>query len=387
MLNGEHGAGVAKALKLLVSLGDVFNAEKLVPVVSAHISGVSYKNLGDAGVEWLEDLVNLDAKVKIRSTLNPAGMDLKKWRNMGVPKNFADGQLRVIKAFESLGIETTCTCTPYLIGHIPKLGSQIAWAESSAVCYSNSVLGARTNRESGPTSIASAITGLTPYYEYRITENRVPQVIVDIKSKLVNRLDYSALGYTTGKKLGIKVPYFKGLGKPDLESLKTLGAACATSGGIALWHGEGVTPESEKMKANIKNLEKITIEDEDINDAKEKMSGNVSDPIICLGCPHCSLKELKETAKLVKNEKLGSRLWAFTSQGVYNEAKRVGYVKNIEDAGGKVYVDTCMVVAPLHEMGWKEVSTNSFKAAQYCTNMGIKTKMGTARELILEALK
>lgn len=387
ILDGEYGQGIAYALKLLVSLGDVFNAEKLVPVSSAHISGVSFKNLGDAGVEWLEDIVNLGAKTKIRATLNPAGMDLKKWRDMGVPSNFAVGQIRVIEAFKSLGVEPTCTCTPYLVGHIPKFGSQIAWAESSAVCYSNSVLGAKTNRESGPTSIASAITGLTPYYEYRIEENRVPQTVVDIKSNLVSRLDYSALGYVTGMMLGTKIPYFRGLGKPDLESLKTLGAACATSGGIALWHGEGVTPESEKMKTNLKNLEKITIEDKDLIEAKEKMSCSVSDPIICIGCPHCSLKELNETAKLVKNEKLGYRVLAFTSQGVYKIANKAGYIKEIEDAGGKVYVDTCMVVAPLNEMGWKEIATNSFKAAQYCTNMGIKTKMGTTRELILEALK
>ena len=386
MLEGEQGPGAAKALKLLVSLGDVFDAEKLIPVVSAHISGVSYKNLGEAGVEWLEELVKLDARIKIKSTLNPAGMDLKKWQKMGVPEDFALGQLRVIKAFEKLGVEPTCTCTPYLIGHVPKFGTQIAWAESSAVCYSNSVLGARTNRESGPTSIASAITGLTPYYEYRLEENRIPEKVVEVETELTSRLDYSAVGYVTGKILGTMVPYYKGLGKPDLESLKTLGAACATSGGIALWHGEEITPESKAMNKFTKNLEKIVIEEHDIKEAKEKMSCNVKDPIICLGCPHCSLKELNETAKLVRKNKIKGKVLAFTSNGVYNEAEKLGLVKDIEDSGGFVYVDTCMVVAPLKEMGWTEIATNSFKAAQYCMNMGIKTKMGTVNELIAEAL-
>jgi predicted aconitase len=387
MLAGEYGAGVAKSLELLVALGDVFEAKKLVPVESSHVSGVSYKNLGDAGLEWLEDQAKMGARCKVRATLNPAGMDMARWRDMNVPEKFAVGQKRTIAAFEALGIEPTCTCTPYLVGHVPRMGAQIAWAESSAICYSNSVLGARTNRESGPTTIASAITGLTPLYEYRLDENRVPGKLVEVEAKLSDPLDYSALGYVTGKVVGTTVPYFRGFGKPSLESLKTLGAALATSGGVALWHGEGVTPEAEKVKPHLKEVERVTVTEKDLKEAKEKFTCEVADPITCIGCPHCSLHEVGEVASLCKGKELAKRLMVFTSRGVYAEAERKGYVKQIENAGGQVYVDTCMVVAPLKEMGWKEVALNSFKGAQYIANMGLKLKVGTAKALVKEALK
>jgi hypothetical protein len=329
----------------------------------------------------------MGARVKVRATLNPAGMDMDRWRDMNVPEKFADGQTRIIRAFKALGIEPTCTCTPYLVGHIPRFGAQIAWAESSAICYSNSVIGARTNRESGPTTIASAITGLTPLYEYRLDVNRLPRKLVEIEAKLSDPLDYSTLGYVTGKIVGTTVPYFRGLGKPSLESLKTLGAALATSGGVALWHGEDVTPEAEKVKPYLREVEKVTITEKDLREAREKFTCEVADPITCIGCPHCSLHEVGEVASMCKGKELAKRLMVFTSRGVYAEAERKGYVRQIEGAGGKVFVDSCMVVAPLKEMGWKEVALNSFKAAQYSANMGLKIQVGTARELVKEALK
>lgn len=387
MLAGERGPGVSKAMELLVALGEIFGAERLIPVESAHVSGVSYKNLGEAGLEWLEEQAGLGAKTVIRTTLNPAGMDMARWREMGVPEDFAEGQRRVIAAFEAMGVEPTCTCTPYLVGSVPRPGSQVAWAESSAICYANSVLGARTNRESGPTSLASAVTGLAPLYEYRLDENRVPGKLVEVEARLADPLDYSALGFVAGKILGSTVPYFRGLEKPSLESLKTLGAACATSGGIALWHGEGVTPEAEKMKPHLVGLEKVTVEDRDLEEAEEKLTCEVSDPVTCIGCPHCSLKEVSEVARLVKGKGLWRRLWVFTSRGVHAQAEKEGYVSQIEEAGGRVYVDTCMVVAPLKEMGWREVALNSFKGAQYCANMGLRTKVSSAKQLVKEALR
>jgi len=387
MLEGEEGPGVAKALHLIVSLGEVFGAKKLVPVESAHVSGVSYKNLGEAGLEWLEDQVRLSARARIKATLNPAGMDMARWREMGVPEDFAEGQLRVIKAFEALGIDPTCTCTPYLVGNVPSFGSQVAWAESSAICFCNSVLGARTNRESGPTTIASAVTGLAALYEYRLDENRVPGKVVEVKARLETTLDYSALGYVTGKMLGTIVPYFRGLGRPGVAAMKTLGAACATSGGIALWHGEGVTPEAEAFAPHLKGLERVTVEDRDIAEAKMKFTTEVSEPITCVGCPHCSLEEVAEVAALVRGKTLKRHLWVFTSRGVWDQALKLGYVRDIEGAGGKVYVDTCMVVAPLKEMGWRDVSLNSFKGAQYCANMGLRTRLADVPDLVGGVLK
>jgi predicted aconitase len=386
MLAGEEGPGAAKLLELLVALGEVFGAERLVPVESAHIAGVSYKNLGEAGLGWLEEQAKMGAKARIRATLNPAGMDMELWREMGVPEEFAEGQRRVLAAFERMDVEPTCTCTPYLAGHVPGFGSQIAWAESSAVCFSNSVLGARTNRESGPTTLASAVTGLAALYGYRLDENRRPGAVVEIEAELDAIMDYSALGYITGKSLGTTVPYFTGLGDPSLESKKALGAACATSGGIALWHGEGVTPEAESMKEHLVGLERITISAGDIEEAIARLTGPLDNPIIALGCPHSSLEELEEIAGLVSGRDYGGRLWVFTSRGVYSRADEAGHVGAIRAAGGRVFKDTCMVVAPLREMGWTEVATNSFKAGHYMASFGMRTWMGTIRELLEESL-
>jgi predicted aconitase len=382
MLNSEEGPAAAKLLELLVALGEVFEAERLVPVESAHISGVSYKNLGEAGLEWLKEQADLGARARIRATLNPAGMDMDLWREMGVPEEFAEGQRRVIEAFERMRIEPTCTCTPYLIGHVPEFGSQVAWAESSAVCFSNSVLGARTNRESGPTTLASAVTGLAALYGYRLDENRRPGVVIDVEAELGTTMDYSALGYVTGKKLGTTVPYFRGLGKPSLESMKALGAACATSGGIALWHGEGVTPEAGDMRAFTDGLERLSIGKADLEEEVATLTRPLKDPVIVLGCPHSSVSELAEIAGLVQGRDMEGKLWVFTSRGVYEEAGAKGFIDSIEAAGGRVFRDTCMVVAPLKEMGWEEVATNSFKAGHYMAGMGLKTWMGTIRELL-----
>jgi predicted aconitase len=312
-------------------------------------------------------------------------MDMDRWREMGVPEEFADGQERIIKTFSRIGVEPTCTCTPYLVGHVPRFGSQIAWAESSAVCFSNSVIGARTNRESGPTTLASAVTGLAALYGYRLDENRRPGAIVDVAVELEDTMGYSALGYLTGRRLGTTVPYFRGLGEPSLESKKALGAACATSGGIALWHGEGVTPEAGEMRGHLDGLEVITVEQTDIDEEVARLTKPLDDPIIALGCPHSTLGEIDEIAGLVQGRDFSGRLWVFTSRGVYAEAERAGLVRVIEEARGRVYRDTCMVIAPLREMGWTEVATNSFKAGHYMAGMGMRTRMGTIRELLKEA--
>jgi predicted aconitase len=387
MLEGELGPAVMKSMELLTALGDVFGAEYLVEVNSVHISGVSYRNLGDAGTEWLEELASLGAIVSsgVRATLNPAGMDMVDWRRMGVNKNFAIGQHRIIDSFKTMGVETTCTCTPYLIGHTPSLGSQIAWAESNAVCYSNSVLGARTNRESGPTSLASAITGLTPLYGYRLNENRLPGTVVEVEAKLRCPMDFSAVGYHVGKILGTTIPYFKGLGKPDVESMKTLGAACATSGGIALWHAEDVTPESSTVANYLDGLETLVVAEKDLNEVKNSFTVAHDEATYCLGCPHCSLNEIHEIAASVKKDDLEGNLWVFTSRGVYAEAEQRGYINIIEKANGKVFRDTCMVVAPLKDMGWKGVVTNSFKGAHYSLAHGFPTKTLPLNKLLQEA--
>lgn len=386
LLEGDEGEAVERALKLLVTLGDVFGAESLTEVKSTHISGVSYMNLGDAGLSFLLEQADTHAHTRVRSTLNPAGMDLERWKELAVPESFAQKQLQVISAFERMGVETTCTCTPYLVGNKPEIGEQIAWAESSAIAYSNSILGARTNRETGPTTLASAVTGLTPLYGYRITENRKPTGIVEVETPVTSDLEFSVLGYVVGAQMQNGVPYIRGLSVASQENLKALGAAAATSGGIALYHIENVTPESRSFAQGLKDLETLKIGRNLLNQAVSKLSADVRKPIICLGCPHCSFAEMQQVADILAGGRLKKRLWVFTSRGVYAEAERQGLVDLIEHSGGKVFTDTCMVVAPVEDMGVEEISTNSCKAAQYLSGRRVEVALGSMRQLLREAM-
>jgi predicted aconitase len=164
--------------------------------------------------------------------------------------------------------------------------------------------------------------------------------------------------------------------------MKALGAACATSGGIALWHGEGVSPEAGAIEPHLAGLERIAVTASDIEEAVARLTGSLADPVIALGGPHSSLEELREIAGLVGGRDYGGRLWVFTSRGVYSRAEEAGHVGTIRAAGGRVFRDTCMVVAPLREMGWTEVATNSFKAGHYMAGMGMRTRIGTINELL-----
>ena len=373
MYSGEYGPAVEKSMEILVALGDIYGAEGMVEIVSAQISGVSYKTIGDAGLEYLEDLAREGAQVKVPSTLNPAGVDLDQWQTLGFPEEFAKKQLLIVEAYRKMGITTTCTCTPYLVGNVPPLGSHIAWSESSAVCYGNSVLGARTNREGGPGALSAAICGRTPKYGYHLDEGRVPILLVEVEARL-DGSDYGALGYQVGKVVGSGVPYFKlnheSQGKPSVNELKALGAALASSGSVALYHVENTTPEYLNVMKHTVNLEKLQITPDDILETRKNLSNSVEKPdLVCLGCPHASLEEIKKVAEKINGEQLANQLWVCTSISVKAASDRMGYTKVIEKAGGHVVCDTCMVVAPIEDMGFKVIGVDSAKAANYVPSM------------------
>ena len=179
---GERGETLARMMEILVALGDIYGAERLVPVRSVQIAGVSYKNIGQAGLEWISDL---QGTVAVPSILNPAGMDLCRWKEMGIDEDFAEKQLQVIEAYRKLGVAIDCTCTPYQIyDSLAGPGDHLAWSESSAVSYANSVIGARTNREGGPSALAAALVGKTALYGYHLDENRRPTHLIEVEGDL-----------------------------------------------------------------------------------------------------------------------------------------------------------------------------------------------------------
>lgn len=359
ILDGESGDGARKAMELVVALARVYGAENLVDITSAHLSGASYKTIGDGGLLYLEDMVAGGAKVSVKSTLNPIGMDRERWSEMHISKEFAEKQLRIVELYGKMGIETTCSCTPYLGANVPNVGDHIAWAESSALSMANSYFGARTNREGGPGALAAAIIGKTANYGYHLDENRRPTVIVeaDIGDTL---FEHSLLGQAVGSRIGAGVPYFKGI-KPNVEEAKSMAAAMAASGAVAMWHVEGVTPEA--AGCDLTGLETLRIGPAEIKEAKEKLNTADDVELIAMGCPHLSVREMSEIAKLLKGKKKKKdvEVWFCTS-----EAVRAACPKEVEimENFGPVLADTCMVVAPI-EGTFSRTATNSCKAGNY----------------------
>ena len=227
ILSGENGEVMERMFRLLVRLGEIYGADRMIPASSAQVAGVSYKSIGDPGVEFLEDYAAKGATVKIVTFLNPAGMDIEDWQKLNIPPSFAEKQLRIMDAFRKMGIVVSATCTPYLAGNLPRFREHIAWSESSAIAFSNSVIGARTNREGGPSALAAALCGVTPNYGLHLDENRKPQIQVEVDAKLEDSADFGALGYFVGRQVKNRIPYFKGVKDADTDQLKALGAAMA----------------------------------------------------------------------------------------------------------------------------------------------------------------
>jgi len=363
MLAGEHGEVVERNFRLLVRLGEIYGADKMIQVGSVQVAGVSYKSIGDPGLEFLEDLASKGAKVKVPTTLNPPGMDLEDWRELGFPEDFAMNQLRIMEAFCSMGVMMTATCTPYLVGNLPRFGEHVAWSESSAVSFANSVIGARTNREGGPSALAAALCRVTPNYGLHLDENRKPSFLVNVNAELKSNADFGALGYHVGKIVKDKIPYFQGVKDAGVDQLKALGAAMAASGAVALYHVEGITPEAGLVGTS--GLETIEVGDRELREAYDKLNTGKDPDIIILGCPHASLKEIAALARKLEGKRLRKPLWICTSRVTKEAATRMGFTELIEKAGGKVVADTCTVVSPIERMGFKCTGVDSGKAANY----------------------
>jgi len=384
MLDGEEGYAVKKSMEILVALGDIYGAERLIKVGSVQVAGVSYHNLGDAGLEFLNELAK-DGKVKVLTTLNPAGMDLENWRQLGISEEFAEKQNMVIDAFKKMGILISCTCTPYLIGNLPRYGEHIAWSESSAVTFANSVIGAKTNREGGPSALAAAFVGKTPCYGLHLDENRAPNIHVQVNAGLKKFSDWGALGYSIGKKAENKIPYITGIKDAEVDELKSFCASVVTYGSKPLFYMKGITPGAENYQPP---KEMVTIEDGDIKEAYENINDEVTDiDFVCIGCPHCSIKEIAEIAKLLKGKKISPKteFWVATSRFAKQLADSRGYTEIIERAGGKFACDTCMAVAPLKGR-FKSVATTSAKGCYYSRHNEMLTKMGSLEECVEAAV-
>jgi predicted aconitase len=390
MLAGKRGKATQKAMEILVALGKIYGAERLIPVTSVQISGVSYTNLGEAGLQFLAEMAENGGKAKVLTTLNPAGMDLENWPVLGISEEFARNQKRVIDAFSRMEVITTCSCTPYLFGNTPHFGEHIAWAESSAVCYANSVLGARTNREGGPSALASSLTGLTSLYGYHLDENRQPTLAVNVADDLTGNHEFGAFGKVIGEHIEKRrkgdIPYIQGIKQASIENLKSFCASIATYGGTTLFHMEGITPEATTMAPP---KDSIDISYNDIQKAIDSLTDSDSSAVdfVSLGCPHLTIGEIARIAELLKGKRVTKEFWITTSRPIKHIADGMGYTQTIEKSGAKFAVDTCCVVAPIKGR-FKTMATDSAKACYYAyAKNGFSTVFKPFDEVVLEATK
>ncbi|MGV9103137.1 MAG: aconitase X [Promethearchaeia archaeon] len=384
MLAGEHGNATQKAMQIITTLGEIYGAERLIPVSSVQIAGVSYHNLGEAGLEYLAEMAE-DGKTRVLTTLNPAGMDLDEWKKHGIPPDFAENQQRVVEAFSQMGVVTTCTCTPYLIGNLPHYGEHIAWAESSAVCFANSVIGARTNREGGPSALAAALTGRTAEYGFHLDENRQAEVKYEIQAKIEYTDDFGLLGEVIGKRTRKEIPYITGIDNATTEKLKSFCASIATFGGIALFHMEGITPNRTTIPTRTE-----VVTEKDMAEARAQLDdADAEIDFISIGCPHASIKEIEKVAELLDGKKIADSktVWITTAKPTKDLATKMGYYDTIEQAGAFLVSDACCAVAPLKGR-FKGLMTDSAKACFYARGKNnFKTEIRKVEECIQEAVE
>ena len=393
-LAGEAGPAIRRAMEIVAALAQIYGAERLTPVASVQISGVSYRNIGPAGLAFLRKWADEGASVRVPTTLNPAAMDLEAWAEQGFDPTFAAQQQAVIAAFAQMGVGGAGgesglfpTCTPYLVGNVPRLGESVAWAESSAVAYANSVLGARTNREGGPGAIAAALVGRTGAYGLHLAENRRATLHVRVRAALRTISDYSALGALVGQRAGSRIPYFEGLplerGAPLWEeNLKALGAALAATGAVGVFHVAGVTPEA--LAGPVLAPERETMTVADLAPGYATLTDAAARPaLIWIGCPHASLAEIALVAGLVRGKRLRLPLWITCARPVKAAAVAQGLAGDIAAAGGRLYADACLAIAPVRDLGFATVMTPSAKGACYLRNLaGVSARFGTLEECV-----
>ncbi len=404
MLDGAEGPGVQRAMEIVVTLGRIYGAPDLVPITHAQIAGVSYKNLGEAGVAFLRRWADEGARVRVPTMLNPMGMEADRWQEMGIHPDFAHPQLAAINAFVRMGVQPTLSCTPYLLPQTPiGRGDHLAWAESSAVAFANSVLGAYTNREGGPSALAAAIVGRTARYGYHLDENRRAHYVVEVRGPVRDVADFGALGYLVGKQVGNGVLYFADLaewlpplpddvtaGGPAGDRLKTLGAALAAYGAVAVYHIAGYTPEARDLGERLIRPDARRLVVDSLAEAYRVMD---ADPelqrvdLVAIGCPHASLSEIEQVAQKVRGRRLATRLWVTTARTIRERAAEFGWVQAITEAGGEVVADTCAVVAPMRMIGIRSMATNAGKMACYApAHSGVRMRFGSLEQCIEAAL-
>ncbi len=375
-LEGEYGEALEIAYRVLVATGRLANAKRLVPIKWAHVSGVSYLTIGEYGLDFLRKISkSRGTKFKVFTTVNPCGMDLENWDALGIPADYAEKQLKIIACYEKLGIANSFTCVPFQSYRVPRHGTHIAWAESSAAIYANSILGLKTNRESAVSALASALTGKTVYSDLHLERNRKPSkgIRVSLKRSLTGSVDYGVLGYFAGKQVN-GVIGFSGIRQiKDIAETKALCAAIGTVG-------------SSGMFVLGRTGETIDFTEKEYEETLADLSDSETGEAVVFGCPQMTMEELYNLSKAVNGKHFRKRCIVFCSSKVYELAKSRGYAKIIEGSGATFVRDACADFTPLiSSLKVGSVITDSAKGAHYMKRVhGVKIALKDTKEILSE---
>ncbi len=397
MLAGEAGEAPRLAMSILSRVAPLYRAASLIEVSRAHVDGCIYE--GEAGLAFAERLAAAGGKVRVPTSLNVVSLDRARWSQLGQDATFADRARRLGEAYLAMGAKPSFTCAPYQTDESPAFGEQIAWSESNAVAFANSVIGARTNRYGDYLDISCAITGRAPAAGLHLSENRRGThwfQIHGVSESLEERADfYPVLGYLLGSLCPSGIPVVDGLQRnPSDDDLKSLCAAAATSGAIALLHLVGVTPEAstltEAFGGHVKPAAR-TISLAELQRTRRSLttSSTYSLDVVAFGSPHSSLAECRELAALTRGRSAATGIQVFvtTSAAVRAIADRVGILAELERFGATVTADTCIAVAPLVKSGARVLMTNSAKYAHYGPGLiGVESVFGSTEECIESAV-
>jgi len=342
---GELGKGMQEALNLLVAIGDAYDAERMIPISRAHAASSGQE--GD--LYFVELLADGGARCKVPTSTNPV-YDIPFFHRLfEIPKFEANVARRVMEAYRRVGAILSWSCIPYMAENIPLYGETVAFSESSATPYVNSVIGARTNREAAQSALAAGVIGKTPEYGLLFKENRKGTHLVEVKAKLKDEFDYTLLGYCVGKEVGYGIPVLTGISKqPNTEEFINFCAMSNVPGAISMFYMPGFTVEASTVDEAFqgdKPRDKITVTDRDLKQVYEELQTTTSKiDFVMLGCPHYTLKQVEEVARLLDGKKVhdGVSFWVCTSATTKTLAEKTGYVGIIEKAGGHVVVDTCI---------------------------------------------
>ncbi|WP_116809191.1 aconitase X catalytic domain-containing protein [Steroidobacter cummioxidans] len=375
LLDGTHGQAAARAMAMLVRYGRASGAREFVSVASAHIDGCLYH--GPSSIDFVERFVSLGGRVRVPTTLNVAAVDVTHPEWHCGPANLLDAQRQLTELHLQLGCKPTLTCAPYQRVIRPRAGEHIAWAESNAIVFANSVLGARTDRYGDFTDLCAALTGRVPLAGLHLEENRRPTLVIDTvslqRSELPRDLYFATVGYALGALSQGHVPLLRGLpADTNEDELKSLGSAAASSGALALFHAEGLTPEAAQFadQATLASISGQSISAADLHQAAAKLCPlNEGEPVsaMCLGTPHYSMTEFQALSAAVRGRRAASGVEVFvsTSREIAASVDADEHLAPLREFGVKVVVDTCTYVSPVVRDTTGAIVTTSAKYAHY----------------------